>query len=264
MKPFMDKEEIRKKWDQEAVTHMTSKSASWNDLLILRETRLLSRYLRAVEHVLDAGCANGFSTIRYVADHSQLRALGVDFSSEMIKMAQINRDALGLDKKNRIEFREGDVLNLSDCLKGAQFDTVITKRVICNLISEDEQVQSAINFHKALKPHGLYLCSEPSIEGLESVNRLRDRWGLSAMEEPWHNLYLRESTFIPRLSNYFDLVKIDYFASTYYFGSRVFHAWLAKLFNFETKHNSPINYIAQLLPSLGSTGIQRLFVFRKK
>lgn len=264
MRPNLEKEAIRKKWDQEAVQHSTSRGASWGDLLILRETRVVSKYLHNAKNVLDAGCANGFSTVRYVMDHPALNVLGIDFSAEMIRMAQVNLDSLNASQKQRVLFREGDVLNLSASVGDQLFDHVITKRVICNLTSEDEQVQSAINFYNVLNPNGLYLCSEPSIEGLGSVNQWRKKWGLPLVEEPWHNLYLRESTFIPRLANYFDLVKIDYFASTYYFGSRVFNAWLAKLFNFETKHDSFINYVSQLLPSFGKLGIQRLYVFKKK
>ncbi len=87
---------------------------------------------------------------------------------------------------------------------------------------------------------------------------------LPQLEQPWHNLYLNEQTFIPRMKKYFDLSGIVYFSSTYYFVSRVVYAWLAKTFKFEMKHESWMNRLALLLPSWGKGGVQRLFIFQKK
>ncbi|MFX1256104.1 MAG: class I SAM-dependent methyltransferase [Promethearchaeota archaeon] len=94
--------------------------------------------------VLDMGCGIG-KIAEYISDVTQAHVLGIDIATEAIKHAQIRTQ----EKRNRLEFREDDLNNLS--LPPASVDTVIAIATL----HYTENLEKTIGQIKAvLKPHG--------------------------------------------------------------------------------------------------------------
>lgn len=254
--------EIKKKWDENAKKHGLSEKASWNDLLIHKEAALINKYLIREGCVLDVGCANGFCTVQWVKGLKGT-IIGLDYSEKMIEMAKFRKDQLPLEDKKRLSFVVGDILALPSAFQPESVDQIIGKRVITNITNADLQIEAIKNLHYVLKKGHVYICSEPTWQGLIRINKIRQKIGLDKLSPPWHNLYLDEPLFLDRIKQYFRVKKRLNFSSTYYLGSRVFYAWLAQQFGWKLKYDSIFNRISLKLPNFGNFGIQTLFLLER-
>ncbi len=94
--------------------------------------------------VLDIGCGIG-KIAEYISDMTQAHVLGIDIATEAIKRAQIRTQ----EKRNRLEFREGDLNNLS--LPPASVDTVIA---IATLHYTENLEKTIGQMKTVLRPNG--------------------------------------------------------------------------------------------------------------
>ncbi|MFX0062429.1 MAG: class I SAM-dependent methyltransferase [Candidatus Hermodarchaeota archaeon] len=94
--------------------------------------------------VLDMGCGIG-KIAEYISDVTKAHVLGIDIATDAIKHAQMRTKG----KKNRLEFREDDLNNLS--LPPASVDTIIAIATL----HYTENLEKTIGQMKAvLRPHG--------------------------------------------------------------------------------------------------------------
>ena len=250
---------IRRYWNKQAELLKCKPTATTPDILARKlEIKALLKYCRDNEKILDAGCGNGYSTIR-LAKRKSINITGVDYSEKMIKYA--NTQLKGLKLKGNVEFKVGDVLNLK--FRNEVFDKVITDRCLINLPTFKHQLKAIKELHRVLKPNGTCLMLECTQQGLKKLNTLRKKCGLSEIKVRWHDLYLDEKKLLASIKPYFDLVKIDNFASTYYICSRILNAKLTPRGE-EPDYLSPINKIAARLPPLGDYNALKLFVLNKQ
>ena len=249
---------IKKFWDEQAIKYKTGFEASWKDILTFKEIEAIKKEVCCCCLLLDIGCANGFSTFPLLEKANMI--LGIDYSKEMIKQANKKKKIGKLDK---IDFEVGNILDLDKPRFQNAFDQVVCKRVIINLNNKAEQKKALRQMHSVLIKHGVLLLSEPTIEGLNKINKLRKELGLELMKEPWHNKYISEAWLKKEIKGLFKLEKVVDFSSTYYVMSRVFNAFLNKLYGSEPGHNDMINKMALSLPDSKGFGIQKLFVLRK-
>jgi len=256
------RQKIWEKWESEAEKFGKSREASWGDILIFKEIKTVEELLVRNGKILDLGCANGFSTLKWV-HQTKSQVIGLDYSPQMIRQAMENKKELSQEEKSRVDFIEGDILKLTDYFSATSFEQAITKRVLTNLESEDLQIKAVENIHHLLKEGGIYICSEPTVQGLNALNKTRGYFGLDPITAPWHNLYLNEESFLKKITPFFQLIRTINFSSSYYFGSRIIYASIAKLFHTSTKHNSLINKLFLWLPAVGNIGVQKLFLFKK-
>ncbi len=190
---------------------------------------------RRPSRVLDVGCANGYATKRYARAFPDVEFVGVDYSSEMIRIAR--EDALA-----NVSFQAADVLDAST-LPGGSFGLAITQRCIQNVPDWAAQREAIRNMLSRLAEGGSLLLMECSKVGVTQLNDLRERLRLPPIEgiEPWHNNFLDDERMIEEFG-----AKIIYFSSTYMFLVKVIHRRLRR--------------IAWRLPAIGRFGYDRLYV----
>lgn len=263
-RPRLSAEEVRAFWTEEAVTHGVSPSASWSDHRVMDlEVRAIGPYV-AGARTLDVGCANGHSSLKFVAEYGA-DVLGVDYIEQMISSANERRESLASDQRERVSFRVGDVRSLD--LEDEEFERVVSTRVIINLAGWEEQQRGLEECVRVLRRGGLLLLSEATVGGWERLNALRREWGLEDIPMPPFNTYLAESDVIRHLEPHAELVALEDFASSYYVATRFLKPLLARAVNAPVDVADPaleLNRWASLLPAAGDYGTQKLFVFRRR
>lgn len=252
---------IKEFWNQQAREHQTGAAASWADVLVEREIRTLRRYTLPLGRILDAGCANGYSTVPLLLGTNEI--VGIDYAEEMIQQANHLKASLPASLQQRLHFQVGDVLTANRLFPPKSFDQIVVKRVIINLDRIELQYEALRSLAVILKDGGQLLLSEASEQGLQRVNAVRKRMRLELMQSPWFNTYLDEEDLARNIRPLFTIERVVNFSSTYYFGSRVVYAWFAKLLKRQPVHGSWLNKAAVMLPALGNFGIQKLFILRK-
>jgi SAM-dependent methyltransferase len=259
-------EEIEAFWKAQADAHGLDPASSWSDRRMIElEVATLSRFVQPGMTILDGGCATGYSTVR-LARCDGVRILGIDYVARMIELAQERRAGLPADIADRLEFRVGDVRSL-DNIPPAAFDLVISTRVLINLGTTAEQHAAIRALGERVRPGGLLLLSEATVEGWQRLNRLRREWGLPDIGMPSFNLYLEEGVVVAAATADFTLERIEDFASSYYVATRLLKPLLAQATDSDiavADPNAEFNRWASLLPAAGDYGTQKLFVLRKR
>jgi SAM-dependent methyltransferase len=257
-------DEIRRFWSDQARAHGESPSASWSDHRVIElEIGAIGAHLRPGDRVLDAGCANGYSSARYAALGADV--VGVDYIPEMVENAESRRQALPEDVAKRLEFHVGDVKSLD--FEDATFDAVVSTRVIINLPSWDEQLQGLHECVRVLRSGGLFLLSEATEQGWRRLNALRSEWGLAEIPMPPFNFYLDQNRMLEAIVGELEVEEISDFASSYYVTTRLLKPLLAARADAAVDvadPNAEFNRWAAMLPPAGDYGTQKLFVLRRR
>ena len=263
--PRYNLKQIRDYWSKQAIKHKQSYKASWSDKTAIDlEIKEILKYLENGDFVLDAGCANGYSTIQFVL-HKKIRIIGVDYSPEMIEQSIELLNKKNDKIKESVIFEVGDVMNLKQA--DNMFDKLLLKRVIASLGDYDQQLKGIIECIRVLKPGGLLIISDATLQGWRNLNKFRLEWHLEEIPMPSFNNYLDREKVIKDLEVYLELVETSNFSSTYFVGTRVFKPLLVKAMNLDINISDPNmewnRWFAQL-PAWGDYGTQELFVFKKK
>jgi ubiquinone/menaquinone biosynthesis C-methylase UbiE len=251
-------------WNSQADEHGQSPSASWSDHRVIEmEIAEITKHLTDGDQVLDAGCANGYSSVQFACAR-RIRLRGLDYVPKMIAQA---RDRLGAMKDRlvgSVEFEVGDITELKE--PSNSYDRVIVVRVLINLGTWERQQSGLRECVRVLRPGGLLLLSEATLQGWRRLNTLRAEWGLEDIPMPPFNEYLDQDHVIAAVRNEAELVELSNFASTYYVGTRVLKPLLAQATHAPVSvadPNAEWNRWFSQLPSAGDYGTQKLFVFRK-
>ncbi len=260
----MDAEEIRRFWAEQVRVHGESPCASWSDHRVIElEIAAIGSRLRPGERVLDAGCANGYSSARCAALGADVT--GIDYIPEMIEHAESRRRALPDDVSGRLSFAVGDVTRLD--FPDGSFDAVICTRVIINLPSWEQQLRGLRECARVLRPGGLLLLSEATEQGWNRLNALRREWGMPDISMPGFNRYLDQDAVVQALAGEVEVEEISDFASSYYVATRVLKPLLAARADVVVDVADPdaeFNRWASMLPPAGDYGTQKLFVLRRR
>jgi SAM-dependent methyltransferase len=257
--------QIKTFWTDQAVRHGQSPAASWSDHPVMElEIAELVKHLADGDRVLDIGCANGFTTCR-LAIERRIEAVGVDYIPEMIDQANARLAGDPAELRDRVRFGVGDILALDQ--PEAAFDKVVVIRVLINLGERERQRRGLLAALARVRPGGLLLLSEATVQGWERLNAFRREWRLPDIPMPAFNNYLDEADVIGTAAPYADLVQIAHFASTYYVFSRVLKPLLSEALGHRVDvadASAEWNRFASQLPACGDYGVQRLFIFRKR
>lgn len=257
--------QIREFWIEQAKLHGAAPAASWSDVSVIDlEIREILSHLADGDRVLDIGCANGYSTVQYAANR-RITIRGVDYVPEMIEQARARLQTMAPTLQGTAEFGVGDIMNLDE--GRAAYDKVVVVRVLINLHDWENQRRALHHCAECVRPGGLLLLSEATLNGWRRLNKFRNEWGLADIPMPSFNQYLDQDQVVSELASVMDLVTISNFASTYFVGTRVFKPLLAKAVGDSSTIANPdmeINRWFAQLPAHGDYGTQKLFVFRKR
>jgi SAM-dependent methyltransferase len=258
-------QQIRDHWTRQAREHGQAPAASWSDQTAMElEVREILRFIEDGDRVLDVGCANGSSTVQF-AIQRRVRMRGLDYIQEMIDHARARAGAMAGKLQGSVEFDTGDVTALRE--SSNSYDKVIAIRVVNSLHDWPSQLQGLQECARVLKPGGLLLLSEATVQGWQSLNRFRQEWKLPDIPMPAFNLYLDEDRLFREVSAQLELAETRNFSSTYFVGTRVLKPLLTLALGGSVDPTVPEmewNRWWGSLPAWGDYGTQKLFVFRKK
>ena len=258
-------EEIRDYWTQQALKHGLSPDASWSDRTVIEmEIRNIMDRLHDGDRVLDVGCANGYSTVQF-ASQKKVNIRGVDYIPEMIDQARQRLEGIAKKLLGTVEFEVGDITGLTE--PSDAYDKVVVIRVIINLRDWNRQLKGLKECARVLKPGGLLLLSEATLQGWRKLNQFRREWGLFDIPMPSFNQYIDQDQVIEDLSPQLQLVELVNFASTYYVATRVVKPLLIQALGEKINVADPNmdwNQWFGQLPAWGDYGTQKLFVFKKR
>lgn len=253
-------------WDGFAQRYKLDRRASTPDgYLVDLEVRTLINLIKDDGKLLDIGCGNGYADIK-IAQKKYINIMGIDISPEMIKYADQLTEYEKKKLKGNVIFGVGNILapDFVESIMEDKFDIVLTKRVLINILSWNEQKECINKIWRLLKPKGIYIMLEATKQGYEKLSGLREKFHIPKTNIRWHNVYLDEEKLLPFLKERFNVTYINNFSSTYYIGSRVIQPLILKLFGKEPQYDSFINRLFLSLPNIGNYGIQKLFVCRKE
>ncbi len=257
-------EQVRAFWTRQAIEHGASPTASWSDHCVIEmEVREIARRLHDGDRVLDVGCANGHSTVQYALDKA-VTIKGVDYVPEMIAQAKERLAGLTATLKGSVAFEVGNILSLDE--PDETYDKLVVVRVLINLNSEAAKAIALRQCARILKPGGLLLLSEATLQGWNRLNALRAEWGLAAIPMPPFNHYVDEERIGGVAPPGLQLLEVVNFASTYYVGTRVLKPLLARALGSAVNAADPDmewNRWCAQLPPWGDYGTQKLFVLKK-
>jgi len=200
--------EVKKHWED-----INTISLKDSNLQLLERSVILDYIDRTKKHTLkDIGCGDGSDTIFFAKKFDKVFAY--DYSSAMLEKASaVLRDA------SNISLGKLDIIN--DQLN-EKSDVVITKRMLINLGSFQNQKNAIKKIYDSIEDGGYFIMLETSIEGLDNMNFYRDKFNLPNIPKPFHNslFILEELNFF--IKELFDIVDVSFF-STYFFLTRVYH-----------------------------------------
>jgi ubiquinone/menaquinone biosynthesis C-methylase UbiE len=262
--PRYTPEQVRAFWTEQAQQHGGAAEASWSDVRVMEmEVDNIVEHLGRDERVLDVGCANGYSTIAYAARGGG-RVHGIDYIPEMIEQAEARRATLPGELAERLSFAVGDILDLREA--DATYDALVVTRVLINLGSWERQASALDECLRVVKPGGLVLLSEATVQGWRALNDFRAEWKLGPIAVPPFNTYLDEARVMEAVRGRGELVELRNFASTYYVGTRVLKPLVDAALGGRVDVADPLahwNRFFAGLPAAGDYGTQKLFVIRR-
>jgi ubiquinone/menaquinone biosynthesis C-methylase UbiE len=256
--------EVYEYWNRQAHEHGQSPSASWSDHRVIEmEIAEISKHLNDGDQVLDVGCANGYSSVQF-ASARRIQLRGVDYIPKMIEEARGRLNGMKNKLAGSVEFEVGDITQLKE--PSNFYDKVVVVRVLINLGHWERQLSGLRECIRVLKPGGLLLLSEATLQGWRRLNALRAEWGLEDIPMPPFNQYVDQDQVVAAIRSEAELLELSNFASTYYVGTRLLKPLLAQATHAlvpVADPNAEWNRWFSQLPAAGDYGTQKLFVFRK-
>ena len=250
-------EAIKDFWDKQADEHKVNPQATAPDVHYrdLEISRILP-HLMDNGLILDIGCGNGYSTLKFAEANPNAKFIGADYSRKMIESAIMAQNATPI---RNCSFIVHDVLKLTGLR--TKYDIIVSERCLINLPTFNDQKSALLEMRRCLNVGGKLILVENTREGLVSLNSLRTKLGLSRIEMRWHNQYLPQQDFLKYARLHFTVQTVDCIGNLYYILSRVVYAKLCEIEKKEIDYNHPINRIAAQLPSLPAYGWSPNYLF---
>lgn len=185
------------------------------------------------QNILEVGCGSG-RIIKTLADQYPLKSWhGIDYSETMIQQA------VSLCIPNSVF----EVANMLTWNTSSKYDQIFFVRSLTNLASHLEQTVVLDHMQSFVKSSGALILLEPTLQGMEQINRMRTQFDLEPMKAAWFNHYLDLPIIIKQLEYQFKQVEVRQFSATYCLVSRVINAAQAKHQKEELKYSDYLNQV---------------------
>jgi 2-polyprenyl-3-methyl-5-hydroxy-6-metoxy-1,4-benzoquinol methylase len=246
-------------WTERAQKFKSDPRANTNDIW-LREVEIEAVssiiHRNPVKHIMDFGCANGYTTIRIAKQHPACDFLGLDINDEMISVAQgLVRD----EKCENVSFLHIDIL---DKAPEGQFDFIFAIRVFQNIEGLTMQKRVFDKLWHLLVPGGLFYFIESYANGYAVLNTDRQKLGLPSL--PIHpHLTLLTDEFDNHIQSKMNLLERSWPSSSYYLITRLLYSYIAMKDGEPIDYNHPIHQVASLVPQIGQYGPQKSGLYQK-
>ncbi len=198
--------EIKRHWEKMAATTIAAgelRPTARDPYLQEVVETAIERHLRPNARLLDLGCGDGLSTLRFAATTGY--ALGVDYVAAFVQKAQAATRKLS---RQNIQFAQADVLNLEPIRKDyGLFDIVTSIRCLINLPDWNRQAAAIQQIAQTVRPGGLFITSEGWQEGFDGLNLCRQRVQLPMMPVAKYNCLMTRLNFEAEVGKSFDLVE---------------------------------------------------------
>jgi ubiquinone/menaquinone biosynthesis C-methylase UbiE len=192
--------------------------------------------------ILELGCGNGLILKKLLKKKKIKNYLGTDFVKELIENCKST-----FNSKN-LKFKQLDMTLINKSTFSENYDYIITKRAIQNILSHKLQLKVIDNAGYFLKKNGFMILVESSKTAQKNINDLRKSYNLSKIIPPFHNLFFDDNKIRKFKFKNVNLIKIENFSSAFYFTSRIIYALYAKMFiKKKPTYNHPLNKIASML-----------------
>ena len=255
-------EKLREHYDELARSgddRATAKDYNLRDL----EVSVALEYLADGDALLDVGCGPGVALRQYASARQLRRAAGLDYSHEMVEAASAKARAAGID----LELKQGSALEMP--FESNAFDIVTCHRVLLALLAWEDQQKAIAEMHRVVRPGGLVLLFEGTVDGLERLNFYRRMFHLPEIDEGGRDGYERrllvEKDLLSFTEPMFDVVRVQRFGM-YYFLTRI----VQPLFvmpdapRYDHKLNDVAREVARLIPDFEHLGQLVGFILRRK
>lgn len=177
------------------------------------EIDTVCRHLLPTDYLADIGCGSGEAIAKYAK--KVYKCIGIEKSNYFRKKAS---ELISKNNLTNVEIKKGDILDLD--IKN-KLNVIITQRLLINLSNWEDQKESILLIHKALKPYGRYIMIENTNECFTNLNNMRKNVNLEPIPLHWHNFFFDRQKMLNFMKERFKLVK-EYDFSLYYFLTRVY------------------------------------------
>lgn len=258
-----DADLLKKRYESIALS-LDDKTTASDYLLRELEIDLGAQYMHPGQQVLDVGCGLGYA-LRQYAQRCRIRGVGLDYAENMVKSAQ-QRLAETLPGA-ALEFIHGSVAEIP--LEADRFDVVTSHRCLMALLDWDLQRAALKEITRVLKPGGILVLMEGTLDGLERLNFYRRLFGLAEIEADGRDRLLtrkfRERDLLEEAGHGLELLRTQRFGM-YYFLTRIVQPMFVapEAPRYDHKLNEIAHRIAKSIPDLDGIGHLVGFVFRKR
>lgn len=250
---------IKTYWNDRAGFDSSQQSTTMDVWLRDIESRVLAESIRRFQpsKICDVGCGDGRTTINAALSNPEAQFFGFDYSDNMVKNANENKNRHGV---NNVNFAVGDVTEYSEFNK---FDFMYSTRCLINLVDWSAQKKALNNIKNSLVRGGMYLMIENFIEGQNAFNSLRSSFGLPLIPIRNHNTFFHTEQLLDFMSDDFHVDSDVNISSTYYIVSRLIYSSICKEENVVPDYYDIHHELAAKLPFLGEFGPVRAIRFTK-
>lgn len=209
-----------------------------NDIVDLENHFILSILKNnQFKSLLDIGCGNGQRTLLF-SKNIDGKTQGIDYSDGMIKESKKLLEQQDISIQNKLSFELKDVNKIDD----SSLDAIISCRCLINQPSSESQIKILKMLFNKLKLGGSLIIAEQSLNGIQRLNKIREKFNLPIITIRWYNVPIDEEIVFNEINNLFKIKAINRLGIFYYL-SRVIHPSL--VFPDDPQPNSKINELGK-------------------
>lgn len=217
--------------------------------------------------VLDVGCGPGVALQAY-ATKRKIEAHGIDYAENMVAFAKkrLNEINQSSTQPLTIHFKQGSVTELP--YNDSSFDVVTSHRCLMALLDWDLQCHAINEITRVLKPGGIFVLMEGTVEGIDKLNKYRNLFELPEIDPKGTDrlltLKFKEETLLNYMKNSYELLRTKRFGM-YYFLTRIIQPLLVapEKPRYDHKLNQVARLVANIIPDFDGIGHLVAFCFKK-